>query len=68
MNVKIDSIINQKGGVGKVTTCGNLGIGRAQEGKKVLLVDCDPQGSLSISFVHYQPNHSPLLLQLSWAR
>ena len=37
----VTAVVNQKGGTGKTTTCENLGIGLAMEGKKVLLVDTD---------------------------
>lgn len=50
------AVVNQKGGTAKTTTTENLGIGLAQEGKKVLLIDTDPQASLTISLGYPRPD------------
>lgn len=53
---KVITVSNQKGGTAKTTSCVNLGIGLASAGKKVLLIDTDPQGSLSISLGYPEPD------------
>ena len=53
---RIISIVNMKGGVGKSTTAVYLGIGLAKQGKKVLLLDCDSQGSLTASLGFRKPS------------
>ena len=56
------AVVNQKGGTAKTTTVENLGIGLAREGKRVLLVDTDPQGSLTISLGYPRPDELEITL------
>ena len=59
---RVIAVANQKGGVAKTTTAVNLGIGLAREGKRVLLVDTDPQGSLTASLGYVEPDEIPVTL------
>ena len=53
---------NEKGGVGKSVTAASLGFGLARHNKKVLLIDADPQSSLTISLGNHQPDKLPVTL------
>ena len=59
---RIIAVANQKGGVGKTTTCVNLGIGLAREGKRVLLVEADAQGSMAVSLGIREPDELEVTL------
>lgn len=68
MGAKVYSVSNQKGGVAKTVSSVNIGIGLAREGKRVLLVDIDPQGSLTASLGYPQPDQLEVTLATLMAK
>lgn len=59
---KVIAIVNRKGGCAKTTTAVNLGVGLAMVGKKVALIDADPQGSLTVSLGYREPDQHKVTL------
>ena len=59
---RVIAVANQKGGVGKTTTCVNLGIGLVREGKRVLLVEADAQGRMAVSLGIQEPDELDVTL------
>ncbi|MFI3174566.1 MAG: ParA family protein [Bacillota bacterium] len=58
--MKVIAVVNQKGGVGKTVSTVNIAVGLARKGKRVLAIDLDPQGSLTVSFGEKDPDSIPI--------
>lgn len=65
---KVISIVNQKGGCSKTTSAVNIGIGLANVGKKVVLIDADAQGSLTASLGFQKPDELRVTLATIMAK
>ena len=65
---KVLALCSQKGGVGKTTSCVNLAVGLVKAGKKVLVIDNDPQGSMTASLGYQNPDELPVTLATILAR
>ena len=68
MNCQVMCVANQKGGVGKTTTTFNLGVALAKNGKRVLLIDADPQGDLTTYMGWHNADNIPITLSTIMGR
>ena len=68
MSCQVMCVANQKGGVGKTTTTFNLGVALAKNGKRVLLIDADPQGDLTTYMGWHNADNIPITLSTIMGR